>query len=129
MFVNGARTVAMGFLMASLGSGVWAAEPTKREQVIKETTEANKAGTIDHHGDAKVSDGKPEAKKSTLSREQVKKETTAARKSGALETGDADKLATKPQKPKSEVSRAAVKQEAASAAKAHITGDMPQPKP
>ena len=129
MFVNGAKSVAMGILMAAIGSGVWAAEPVKRDQLIKETTEANKAGTIDHHGDAKVSDGKPEAKKSALSREQVKKETAAARKSGALDSGDADKLATKPQKPKSEVSRAAVKQEAASAAKAHITGDMPQPKP
>ena len=129
MFVNGAISVAMGILMAAMGGGVWAAEPVKRDQVIKETTEANKAGTIDHHGDAKVSDGKPDAKQSALSREQVKKEAVAARKSGALESGDADKLATKPQKPKSEVSRAAVKQEAASAAKAHITGDMPQPKP
>ena len=110
-------------------TGAWAAEPVKREQVIKETTDANKAGTIEHHGDAKVEDGSAAKKKSSLSREQVKKETTAARKAGALEPGDASKMETQAKKPRSEVSRAAVKQEAASAAKAHATGEAPQPKP
>jgi hypothetical protein len=64
-----------------------------------------------------------------VTRDQVKKETASARKSGAMESGDADKLATQTRKSKSEVSRASVKQEAASAAKSHITGEAPLPKP
>ena len=129
MCVKGTRAIALALVVNSWAVGAWAAEPLKRDQVIKETTEANKAGTIDHHGDAKVADDKKDKKKSSVTREEVKKEAASARKSGALEPGDADKLATQARKSKSEVSRAAVKQEAASAAKQHITGEVPQPKP
>ena len=129
MCVKGTRAIALSLAVSSWAMGGWAAEPLKRDQVIKETTEANKAGTIDHHGDAKVEDEKKDKKKSTVTREEVKKETASARKSGALEPCDADKLATQARKPKSDLSRAAVKQEAASAAKQHITGEVPQPKP
>jgi hypothetical protein len=129
MCFKGAREIAVTVLVTTLSVGGWAAEPLKRDQVVKETTEANKAGTIDHHGDAKVADDKADKKKSTVTRDQVKKETASARKSGAMESGDADKLATQTRKSKSEVSRASVKQEAASAAKSHITGEAPPPKP
>lgn len=129
MSVKGTRAFTVTLLVTFWAMGAWAAEPVKRDQVIKETTEANKAGTIDHHGDANVAEDKKDKKKSSVTRDQVKKETASARKSGAMETGDADKLATQARKSKSEVSRAAVKQEAASAAKQHVTGEVPLSKP
>lgn len=103
-----------------------AASAVTRDQVRKETAEANKAHRLEHGeaGDSSaVPPDKAKARQSTVSRAEVKKEAAAANKAHRIEHGEAgqDSSAAAPDKAKAKLStvkRADVKKEAAAANKA-----------
>lgn len=114
-------------VLLTLVAGVQAqtAAPS-REAVRKEAVQANKAGDIEHHGDAASapSPGKKVAvdKKTAASqRTEVRKEAVTAQKAGAVSRGEADPMPKSGTRVSSSASREKVRKEATQANK---TGDI-----
>ena len=118
------RVGAGSALLLALAGGVLAqtASPS-RETVRKEAIQANKAGDIEHHGDAAsaATSGKRLAvdkKTAATERTQVRKEAITAQKSGAVTRGESEAMAKSGAKVSSTTSRDKVRKEASQANKA-----------
>ena len=114
-------------VLLTLVAGVQAqtAAPS-REAVRKEAVQANKAGDIEHHGDAASAPapGKKVAvdkKTATAQRTEVRKEAVTAQKAGAVVRGEAEPAPKPGTKVSSTASREKVRKEATQANK---TGDI-----
>ena len=118
------RVAAGGaLLLAMSGAALAQTAPTSREAVRKEAIQANKAGDIEHHGDAASAPAPSkrvpvDKKAASAERKEVRKEAITAQKSGAVSRGESEGMAKPGAKVSSTTSRDKVRKEASQANKA-----------